>query len=322
MSSTAEVATSDLPSGDPIPSSAAPPTSSPKPMPIKALVAAAPSNIDAFLAQLQRCLSTPTGIDTTLLFLCYTSRLSSALLEHLTGPTIRRSAEKLLALAATLPPSTTILFSSKVLPSPSAAVLLLVSKRLKAFSVLLSDVRTFFRLWGLLGLYFWARSLILRLRTARQNNELAKVDRVETAIAVTQLVACVLFQTLENGAFLAQKGVLGWKPATIGKAAMWSARFWGCHVGIDLFRLLYENYKRGQRSVKEKMGDKSVSVYEREEAEWSTEWRKSLIRNMSWFPLTIHWSLEQGLVSETTIGALATIPGIIQMRDLWRKTAE
>ncbi|KAI0127478.1 hypothetical protein BJ170DRAFT_683319 [Xylariales sp. AK1849] len=331
MSSTEVQSTTDLPSGEPIPSGVAP-ASKPKPFPLKALLSATPSNIDAFLAHLQRALSTPSGVDTVLLFLCYTSRLSSAALEILTRPAIQRSANKLLAIASSLPPSTTVLFTSKAaFPSPSAAVLLVLSQRLKAFGALLSDVRTFMRLWGLLGMYFWGRGIVLRLRQARaaaqgsssaEKGAAPKIDKVDLSLAVTQLVACVAFQSLENGAYLASKNVLSWQPANIGKAYRWSARFWGTFVGLKLGELFWQNYKRSRRTVAERLGDKTVAVMEREEREWSSEWRKLAARNMAWFPLTIHWSSEQGIFSDLAVGALASIPGTIAVRDLWRKTAE
>ncbi|KAK9772665.1 hypothetical protein AB5N19_04813 [Seiridium cardinale] len=327
MSSAEVKSTTDLPSGDPVPSAPGP-SSSPKPFPLKALLAATPSNVDAFLAHLQRCLSTPSGIDTVLLFLCYSTRLSSSALELLTGPAIQRSAKQLLALAASLPPSTTLVFSSKAFPSPSAAILLALSKRLKAFSALVSDVRTFMRLWGLLGMYFWGRGLFLKLREARlassssDEKDAPKIDKLGTSLAVSQLVACVIFQALENGAYLAQKNVLGWQPANIGKAYRWSARFWGAFVGLKLGELFLDRYRRSQVPKRQRMGDKTVTVFEREEREWSAEWRKLATRNLAWFPLTLHWSLEQGLFSELSIGAIASIPGVIQIRDLWKRTAE
>ena len=330
MSSTEVQATSDLPSGEPVPSAASGPAPKPRPMPIKAVLAATPSNIDAFLSHLQRCLSTPSGIDTTALFLCYSSRLSAAVLESLTGPVVQRSASQFIALASALPPYTTILFTSKSLPSfsPSAALLLDIAKRLRAFSGMLSEARTFLRLWGLLNMYFWARGLILRLRAARQQVQSekeaggsAKLDKLEESFSVTQLVACIIFQSLENGAYLAQKGVLSWQPANIGKAMRLSARFWGCFVGLKIGELFYDAWKRSQRTAAERLGDRTVAVMEQEESAWTNEWRKTVVRQLAWFPLTIHWSLEQGIFSDMTVGAIASIPGMVQMRDLWAKTA-
>ncbi|KAI3337261.1 hypothetical protein HD806DRAFT_476137 [Xylariaceae sp. AK1471] len=309
----------DLPTGDPVPSSAPPaPAPKPRPFPLRELLVAAPSNIDAFLAHLQRCLSTPSGIDTILLFVCYSSRLSSAVLTTLVQPALQRSAERIIALASALPPSATLIFSAKALPSSSVAFVLELAKRLKALSGLTSEARTIMRLWGLLGMYFWARRLVLKWREQKQSE-----DRLETTLAWSQLATCVAFQALENVAFLSSKGVLGLAPATQGKTARWSARFWGSFVSLEIIRLWYESVKRGSRTRAEKFaGGKTVAVVEREEREWTSTWRKSVVRNLVWAPLTLHLSLEQGLFSEMTIGSLASIPSVLQMRDLWRNTAE
>ncbi|KAI2639593.1 hypothetical protein GGS26DRAFT_540767 [Hypomontagnella submonticulosa] len=325
---TTTFATADLPSGEPIPSSAAP-VPNPKPFPIKAVFAAAPSNIDAFLAHLQRCLQTPAGIDTVLLFLCYTSRLSASVLETLTRPAIQRSAQQLLALAASLPPSATLVFTAKALPSQGAALALAFAKRLRAFSLMLSDARTFLRLWGLLNMYFWLRRLVLKRSAAKESEKESekaakKDDSVETAISWIQVSTCIVFQALENGAYLSSKGVLGWAPATQRRASLWSARFWAAFVGIEIGKLFYESHKRGQRTRAEKFGDgtKTAAQVEAEEREWAGAWRSSVLRNLAWAPLTLHWSSEGGLLGEMAVGAIASIPGTIQIRDLWRRTAE
>ncbi|KAI8954626.1 hypothetical protein F4801DRAFT_479489 [Xylaria longipes] len=331
MSSTEITSTTDLPTGDPVPFSAPPapaPAPKPKSLPLRELLAATPSNIDAFLAHLQRCLSTPTGIDTVLLFVCYSSRLTSAVLTTLVQPALQRSAERLIALASALPPSATLVFNAKTLPSTGVALVLELAKRLRALSGLTSEARTILRLWGLLGMYFWGRRLILKWRQSKQQQAETggggdSSSKLETSIAWSQLAACVVFQALENGVYLSSKGVLGWAPATQAKAARWSARFWGSFVGLELVRLLCESSRRGRRTRADKFaGGKTVAVVEREEREWADTWRKTVVRNLAWAPLTLHWSLEKGLVSEMAVGALASIPSVLQIRDLWRNTAE
>ena len=187
------------------------------------------------------------------------------------------------------------------------------------------------RLFGLLNMYFWARGMVLKRRAARalseeekkkQQKQQPETDRVENTIAWAQLAAGVGFQTLENGAFLAGKGVLEWPAERQGRVARWSARFFAAFVGMELGRLLYEAHRRSRRSARERIGDKTVAEAEAEERAWSSAWRKSLVRNAAWAPLTIHWSLEQGFVSELAVGAFGSIPGVIQLRDLWKKTAE
>ncbi|KXJ94487.1 hypothetical protein Micbo1qcDRAFT_159658 [Microdochium bolleyi] len=328
-----------LPTGDPVPSA---PSSTPapkaKPLPLKALLLATPSNVDAFLAHFQRCLQTPAGIDNCLLLACYSTRLTGALLELLvTGPAIQRGAAQLVALASALPPSATLVFSSKAFPSPSVAALLGLSQRLKAFAAMISEGRTFLRLWGLIGMYFWARGLVFKLIASRKAASAASASDeksaavaaqpreslIDTTFAWTQLLSCIAFQSLENRAFLASKGVLPMDGPAIVSTFRWSARFWGTFVGLEIGRLAYEKYKRSTATPATAGGSdgKSLAAIEQEDREWTDTWRKQVARNCAWFPLTVHWGLEQGLVPEVVVGALPLIPGIISIRDLWRRTA-
>ncbi|KAK4241869.1 hypothetical protein C8A03DRAFT_40705 [Achaetomium macrosporum] len=312
----------DLPSGEPIPSST-PPARTPKrrPLPLGALLAALPSNIDAFLTRLDKCLSTPSGIDTVMLFLCYTSKLSASVLSSLSQSALRRSAREWIALVASLPRGTTVVFSSPAAASagakttlPTAATLaLLLSKRLSALSSLLSEARMILRLWALLGMYFWARGLIRRTLLPSSTNDAEKESsstssssKAATALEYLRLILCIIFQALENGAYLSSRGVMSWTPAQQGRAYKWSARFWAAYVGIELGKLAAERVGGGFHS--------------KTKAERS-EWTKKTARQLAWAPLTLHWGSEKGLVSEMTVGALASIPGIIQLRDLWASTA-
>jgi hypothetical protein len=307
----------DLPSGDPVPSTGAPKPSL-EPLPISAFAAAAPSNLDAFLTHLHRCLQTPSGIDTVLLFLCYTSRLSGSILESISRSALQRSARNLVALAFALPPKTTILLSAAP-PSTGAAAALRLAGRLKAFSALLSEGRTFTRLWGLLGMYFWAKRLVLAKKSGSGTSNgttdiaAAQQEKLDRSIAWTQLISCILFQALENAAYLSQKGVLALSPASQGKALKWSTRFWAVFVGTELGRLGIELARKQQ--------GKGVALKSKEHQAWYGEWRRKFARNLAWAPLTVHWSLDKGFVPDMMIGALACVPGVIQMSELWEQTA-
>ncbi|KAK0711388.1 hypothetical protein B0H67DRAFT_585187 [Lasiosphaeris hirsuta] len=322
----------DLPSGSPIPSAGgvpATPPSKPVPLapPLRALLAAAPSNLDAFLARLNRCLSTPAGIDTVLLFVCYGSRLSASALGALSRSVLRRSAREWLAVLAALPPRTTVLFSGagataagKVAvvtaggstTTAAAAAALVLAGRLKALSGLLSEARTILRLWALLGMYFWGKGLVVKAlspATEKKSGE-PEETRLDKVIEWTRLLLCVGLQTLENGAYLSSRGVMGWTPAQQGKAYKWSSRLWAAYIGIELGRLAAEGRAGSSKAKAEAEVDAETA-----------EWRKKVARNLAWMPLTLHWSTDAGFVSEPLIGLLASIPGIIQMRDLWRSTA-
>ncbi|KAK2066657.1 hypothetical protein P8C59_000451 [Phyllachora maydis] len=300
---------------------------------------AAAARTDAFLAHLNRCLATPSGIDTVLLFVCYTSRLAAAVLPRLSRSALRRSARERLAL----PPPPAALVSSLAPPAVAkgdagrgggpAARALRLSLRLKALSLLLSEARMNLRLWALLGMYFWGRGLLMKLRRARrtgaapQHNQPAaaggpgeekptKEERedaaADTAVAWLQLATCVVFQALENGAYLSAKGVLGWSPAAQARAYKWSARFWAVYTGVELGRLAGEALRDRDR---DRDRDRPRGAGQ------TAAWRAQVARNLAWAPLTVHWSMDEGFVGEAMVGLLGSVPGLIQMRALWRDTA-
>ena len=295
-------------------------TEAPKPTPPSSSpVRTLPRDIDAFLTHLNKALATPSGIDTVMLFLCYTSRLSSSLLTLLSQSLLRRSAQSWLGLLTTLPRGTTVLLTDKPPTSAAAArAALVLAGRLKALSGLLSEARMILRLWALLGMYFWAKGLVSKTLSSLSSSSSEKstkeksptTSKLATALEYTRLTLCVALQALENGAYLSQRGVLGWSPAKQGLAYKWSARFWAAYVGIEIGKLLAE----GAGAAAEKQ------PYEAKEKE-TIQWRKKVARNMAWMPLTIHWSTDSGIVNEPLIGLLASIPGIIQIRDLWAETA-
>ena len=107
--------------------------------------------------------------------------------------------------------------------------------------------------------------------------------------------------------------MLPWTPQQQGRAYRLGSRFWALYVGLELGWLGAELFgpqaARGQ-------GEKRDTAAER------AALTKNAVRNMAWAPLTLHWSTEKGLVSDGVVGLLGSIPGVIQMRDLWRQTAQ
>jgi len=117
---------------------------------------------------------------------------------------------------------------------------------------------------------------------------------------------------------LSSKGVLGWSKEKQGKAWVWSSRFWMAHVGLDLLRLGHELRKRNKR-VEELKGIGGV-VDEQVEREIREKWRRELVVNLAYAPLTVHWSLEKGLVSEFWVGVLGSVAGVMGFREVWKIT--
>ncbi|POR33834.1 Uncharacterized protein TPAR_05968 [Tolypocladium paradoxum] len=308
-----------LPSGEPIDSSAPPSLAPPgNKASAGAVLAAAPSHADAFLSHLYRCLQTRAGADVVLLFLCYATRLSGSVLETLSRPVLRRSARRLVAMALKLPPATTVVLSSATPQPPLAAFALQLGGRFKAMAALVSETRTMGRLWGLLGLYFAAKKLILKSRAARQQKCAEKSPEetqdaaehlFDTVVAYAQVVSLISYQACENMAYLSSKKVLPFSPATQGRLSLISVRSWGLYVGMELGRLLVE------RSRKVTSGEAV------KDAQWAAGWTKSFTRNLSWAPLTVHWSMRNGPLPDLAVSLLAAYPSTGAMMDLWRDTA-
>lgn len=335
---TGATAIADLPTGEPIPSSAPADSKTHRPAQtaahrrsLAALLKTLPSNTDAFIAHLQRCLATPSGIDTLLLFICYTSRFTGSALVNISQSILRRSSPReLVALAFTLPDKTAVVVEAAgAAPSSAAAALVaqlagVLGARLKSLGGLASEARTIARLWSLVGMYFWAKKLVLNLVAARRNNNPEKgaaatttttqqgESTLATLVGWAQLLSCGAFQVLENGAYLSGRGVLGWTPAQQGRAYVVGSRFLGFYTALELGRLLAEFVARRDR-------DYSAATAE-EQAEVDAM-RRSLAINMAWAPLTVHWGLEKGFLTDLVVGAGGCIPGVIQMRKLWRETA-
>jgi len=43
---------------------------------------------------------------------------------------------------------------------------------------------------------------------------------------------------------------------------------------------------------------------------WEMAWWREVVVNGSWFPLTLHWSLERGLLTDLGVGAFGSVCGI------------
>ncbi|EAQ91146.1 hypothetical protein CHGG_03081 [Chaetomium globosum CBS 148.51] len=329
----------DLPSGDPIPSST-PPSKPPKrqPLPLGALLAALPSNLDSFLVRLEKCLSTPSGIDTVMLFLCYASKLSGSVLSSLSQSALRRSAREWIALVAALPRGNTrrLLLARRGPPQPGGGKTALPTfRRARPSSSpsasprspsLLSEARMIMRLLVAARHVFLGRACLLPpppsppaappqtppppppptnppppppppANWPPSSNTSASRSASPSSRSKTA-------RTCPRG------GSCRGRRRSRGGRSKWSARFWAAYVGIEIGRLAAERF-----------GPTGARAFKTKTKQEKSEWTKKTVRQLAWAPLTLHWESDKGLVSDTTVGVLACIPGVIQMRDLWASTA-
>ena len=172
----------------------------------------------------------------------------------------------------------------------------------------------FARLWGLLGIYAWARATIAKPPS----------DAVLRAIAAAQIGVNAAFQMLENAAYLSAKGVVPAlsKPRQ-ARAWKWSARFWAAHVALDLGKLARVRALR----LRERAARQAVVGVSAEKVDVNTiakeddAWWKALVVDLAYAPLTLHWSVDGGVVSEAAVGALGSVAGLIGLTEAWRSAA-
>ncbi|EWC48183.1 hypothetical protein DRE_02287 [Drechslerella stenobrocha 248] len=238
------------------------------------------------LAHINRVLSSTSGTDKLLMLSGYVLMALTSVLERVNGPA--PSPADLLKATAT----------ATSIPLPASPAIRSLETRLKNLSALISDFRIFSRLWGIFGIAEWAAQVY----------ESPPKDHQLRQIAYAQVFVNVIYQSLENVAYLSQHRILRYSNATQNKLWAWSCRFWAAHVALDFCRLwrirmLRQNYK---------------GVTDAEDHEW---WRQ-ISSNLCWAPLTIHWSVENGgLLDGFTTGCLGTAAGVLSVQHIWRQTA-
>ena len=303
-------AVSSLPTADPVvhdvPTVNPKKSQSPAPIGVGASLAAVPSNFDAFLSHLHRCMKTRGGTDVVLLFITYALRFTGAIIDDVTRASLRHSARKLIDLFYILPPSSTVVLSGAPAP-PLAAFAIQLSARIKALVAMLGEWRTMNRMWGVMGMYFAAKELLKRFRAEKAEGK--PTERFNTAVEASQIALLTTYHICEATAWLSHKGVLGWSPQVQGRLSMWSVKAWATYVAFDITKMLVQRARRVD------------SADAQENKKWKTEWTKEFLRTSSWAPLTVHWSVPGGLLPEVLVAFFALYPSAGYMKDLWRDTA-
>lgn len=283
---------------------------------------------DRNLIRLSKLLSTPGGTDVLLCTTSYTLTLLHALLSRLLERRLASIATDIAEKAdGILLPGETLVAT---LPAPtSTKVLAQIVGSSKALATTIADYRIFVRLWGMMGMYTWARATYLDPLPANATQK----ERTLRGLTWAAIASCVGFQVLENGAYLSSKGALTTASWTgdVGKARenqwwLWSSRFWAVYVGVELVKLGVTAYYHAPAPTATTGDGEKEDKLKREEQLKAEKlenwlWWKDLASNVAYAPMTIHWSLEQGLLSDWGVGACGIVAGGALLADAWRKTA-
>lgn len=198
-----------------------------------------------------------------------------------------------------------------------------------ALSSLASETRYNLRLFGLLPLWIWGSETL----------KSPPADPIMHALTILQIISNVVYQLLENIAYLASKGVISKrfveKYGSINRWYIWSTRGWFGHIFLQFFVLWREHVLRKRHMAAqctasaasatsatiETKGEKAV---DREELQAEIRaWRKSLVNNTIWAPLCIHWCFENGIgIPNYFHGPISFMAGAWSLYDLWAATAK
>lgn len=190
--------------------------------------------------------------------------------------------------------------------------------KLAKLSSVISDSRTLWRIWGLLPIFQW---LISIERNPPPSRLLQTIERL-------QGFSMLVYYPLEHVYYFAAHGILPprFTPSSElnNKIAIWSCRAWAAYVALQFWHLK-EDYRllRVQEDSLKKSGvdspdpgsiaEQSSVISRRKAALWN-----ELVVNMSYLPLTVHWSLEKGLfTNEVLVGLFGTMAGIFSVRSGW-----
>lgn len=283
---------------------------------------------DRNLLRLSKLLSSPGSTDALLCTTSYTLTLVHSLLSRLLERRLANVAVDIAEKAdGLLLPGETLIAT---LPAPATTKLMAqIIGTSKALVGVIADYRIFVRLWGMLGMYTWARATYLDPLP----KDAEKKDKVLRGLTWAAIATCCGFQILENGAYLSSKGALttaSWA-GDVGKARenqwwLWSSRFWAAYVGVELVRLGVMRYYKTPSSIQVQDDGEKEDKLRREETlkqekleNWL--WWKDLASNAAYAPMTLHWSMEQGLLSDWGVGACGMVAGGSNLLAAWKGTA-
>lgn len=262
-----------------------------------------------------RLLSTSSGRGAFLAAVGYSAHALHFLLASSPLTTIRTRL-RLLLLQNGYRSQTATLQKAVVASAPTSKPSLL------ALSSLISETRYTLRLLDLISLWRWG-SVVAKSPPQ---------DPVLHFIALVQVTSCVLYQATENVAYLASKGIAGnslvARTGGIKKWFLFSVRAWLCHILFEFVRLYREITLIKQKAMVASSEEGSDVTEAERKARVKAQnqsvraWKKSLVNNLAWAPLCIHWSLQKGIgVPESLTGFISLMAGAWGLYDSWNATA-
>ncbi|OJJ67159.1 hypothetical protein ASPBRDRAFT_48191 [Aspergillus brasiliensis CBS 101740] len=295
---------SSSPAGDGDGDSSSPPVSSITDTQCRQLLAALKTT-DRTVDRLDRLMSTAAGQERVLAITGYLAHT----LHHIL------SSAPWIAFQARLSLLARLRNKSNLKPTPtSSSSSSSSSSRLLALSSLMSETRFTLRLLGLVPLWTWGSQTLKH----------PPADKPLYILTLLQVFVNVIYQALENVGYLASKGIVSKRFVDrwggIDKWYIWSTRAWFGHIFFQFF-VLWRGTVLRRRKMREEVGGKEEGQKREALKKEIHAWRKSLVNNVCWAPLCLHWCFEKGIgFPEHLTGLVSFMAGAWDVWDSWVAT--
>ncbi|KAI9323679.1 peroxisomal biogenesis factor 11 [Dichotomocladium elegans] len=194
-----------------------------------------------------------------------------------------------------------------------------VAARFQNLSSPVSDFRILLRYYGLLPMVQYMNYLEYH----------PPASRLALNIERIQNWCNICYYPLEHLYWLGAHNIIPFSEEKTNKISIWSCRFWAAYVILEYGRLAeqYRNLKKRETSLLKRIKAGDIELEEDPEkemasikAERSSIFVNTMI-NSGYLPLTVHWSLEQGLIPDVLVGLFGGFASIFQIYAAWRDTA-
>ncbi|KAG7853382.1 hypothetical protein KL941_000432 [Ogataea angusta] len=172
-----------------------------------------------------------------------------------------------------------------------------LSTKLRLISDYIADVRIFNRMWGLPGLLAFGVEDLHRI--LRADSSLAT-----KLLEATSTISIVAYQPLENVAFAADHNWMHLEKSASLQYYVASSRLWAVFVVLEVVKLV-------KNMVQTKLAGKPLDLLH------NRSLNRPLVANIANLPLTVHWSLHDGCLSDLTVGFLGTMSSLLNTKDSW-----
>jgi len=195
-----------------------------------------------------------------------------------------------------------------------------IAPKLAKLASTIGSARSLWGLWGVLPIIQW---LIALERAPPPTRRLHTIER-------TQGWSMLAFYPLQQLSFLHTNDLV---PAALPRriiindraVSLWSTRFWMAYVVLQLAHLREDRalLVKRQRALEKLSSREKLQPQERAELarRWDA-WYNELVVNLSYLPMTIHWSFEKGLFgNDIWVSVFGLAAAIVSFRSGWKATA-